>query len=673
MSNRFLQVVLLALLCVLPATLMAQVVDEIRTSGLYYGVQQLKVVAGKVSTANGDPVARATIEIQNNAAAPARTIQTDNRGIFQTDYQFLTMTDEVKHFTVTLKVTKKGFQEAHRISEISATKIVGIAVTLRPLKSEDPTLLSQADLIKNVAPRLRQLGSSDGLAAKEQKDYAKGVQEFLDHNRADQAVPHLLKAAKANPLCLRCRTTLALAELSWGDWDDAQFEVGESVNSYLADRKLGSFEPLFVHGVFSSWKGDTERAGAYIAEAVKFAPQDVFGLQELARTQSSDLEWLAASESLKKALAAGAGPDAHLMLAEALSWAGTPLEAEAELNIYLKGRDPRNMPPRVHSVWANIQAKKKDDVAFVAASAKAKARGEQPIDYIHHPPIKELTDFEPATDQEQLAVILDAVGKNVSELFANLPNICSVEDVHQERLNRKGLTASAQDYKYRYLLTTPDQKWGPSIEEYRADLRGNVTPQLGYSDSYMLTSGFVSAPLVFHPAYQSGSMFRLLGRQKFGGRNTFVIAYAQQPGKARINGSFQQGKNVSVTFSQGMAWVDSENYQIVRLLTDLLRPAPLVRLNKVTTEIGFSEVQFKKESRKFWLPDDVKVTLDWNGRILRNKHAYSDFLVSNVDSSQKIAKPKDAEKTANEMAPPVPDAVPPANPSQLNTPALAKP
>ena len=151
-----------------------------------------------------------------------------------------------------------------------------------------------------------------------------------------------------------------------------------------------------------------------------------------------------------------------------------------------------------------------------------------------------------------------------------------------------------------------------------------------------------------------------------------MIAYAQQPAKARIYGSFQQGQNVSVTYSQGMAWIDSENYQIVRLTTDLLRPAPLVRLNKVTTEIGFSEVQFKKQSRKFWLPDDVMVTLDWNGRILRNKHAYSDFLVSNVDSSQKIGKPKDAEKTANEMAPPVPHAIPPDNPSPSLAPALAK-
>ena len=95
----------------------------------------------------------------------------------------------------------------------------------------------------------------------------------------------------------------------------------------------------------------------------------------------------------------------------------------------------------------------------------------------------------------------------------------------------------------------------------------------------MLTSGFVSAPLVFHPAYQSGSSFRLLGRQKVKGRNTFVIAYAQDPAKSRLSGNFQR-TDISTTYTQGLAWIDAENYQIIRLTSDLLRPLPLVRLEK---------------------------------------------------------------------------------------------
>jgi hypothetical protein len=311
------------------------------------------------------------------------------------------------------------------------------------------------------------------------------------------------------------------------------------------------------------------------------------------------------------------------------------------------------MPQRVRSILANIQARKKDEAAFRAQSFKAQARGEKPLDYLHHPP-QNLPDFEPAADQAPMEGILAAVGKNVAALVSDLPNICSVEKVQQESLNRKGKAGSVQEHKYRYLALAPDHPWGPSVNEYRADSTGTETPQLGLSDNSMLTSGFISAPLVFHPAYQSGSSFRLLGRQKVKGRNTFVIAYAQEPAKSRLSGNFQRGMDMNTTYSQGLAWIDSENYQIIRLTSDLLRPLPLVRLEKITTEIDFSEVQFKQPGQKFWLPDAVTVTLDWNGRVYRNHHVYSDFLVSNVDSTQKIEKPKGAEKTTEVTVDPAP-------------------
>jgi hypothetical protein len=269
--------------------------------------------------------------------------------------------------------------------------------------------------------------------------------------------------------------------------------------------------------------------------------------------------------------------------------------------------------------------------------------------------------------------VLAAVGKNVSDLFANIPNICSVEKVHQEALNRSGKTTAAQKNKYRYLLLAPNQRWGPAIEEYRADSQGNVTPQVGASESYMLTSGFVSAPLVFHPAYQSGSSFRLLGRAKLNGRSTFVVVYAQEPAKSRLSGRFMLGANASTTYTQGIAWIDSENYQIVRLASDLLTPLPQVRLKKESTQIDFSEVHFKRLPQAFWLPNVVTVTLDWNGRYLRNEHAYSDFLVSNVDSTQKIKNPKAVEITTEEAEDPAPRVNPLENHSLSLVPSAQKP
>ena len=114
----------------------------------------------------------------------------------------------------------------------------------------------------------------------------------------------------------------------------------------------------------------------------------------------------------------------------------------------------------------------------------------------------------------------------------------------------------------------------------------------------------------------------------------------------RIGGSYNRwfpigaGASSGNSFSQGLAWVDAANYQIVRLRTDLLRPLPEVRLDKETTEIDFGEEHFKDIAEAFWLPREVTVSVDWNGKIMRNTHAYSDFKLFNVAQSQRIGAPK---------------------------------
>jgi hypothetical protein len=124
-------------------------------------------------------------------------------------------------------------------------------------------------------------------------------------------------------------------------------------------------------------------------------------------------------------------------------------------------------------------------------------------------------------------------------------------------------------------------------------------------------------------------------------RESFVVSFAQQPAKARLAGAFKLNGTPSITFTQGLAWIDAETYQIVRVRSDLLTPLPQVRLERQTTEIDFGAVQFKKISQEFWLPQRVSVAVDWNGKHLRNEHQYSDFKLFNVDATEKEDKRKD--------------------------------
>jgi hypothetical protein len=90
-----------------------------------------------------------------------------------------------------------------------------------------------------------------------------------------------------------------------------------------------------------------------------------------------------------------------------------------------------------------------------------------------------------------------------------------------------------------------------------------------------------------------------------------------------------------------LAWIEAHTYQIARLRTDLLRPLEEVKLEGQTTEIAYSEVHFKGMTEGFWVPKQVTVTVDWNGKRLRNEHHYSEFKLFQVAATEKQGKPNE--------------------------------
>jgi len=620
---------------------LAQVVGPGATPAGGLNLYTMWFIQGRVKTLQGDPVGGAKVTIVPvNASGSPRSLLTDLQGEFRTDYSL--NLEGVKEFIIDVKVVKKGYLRAHAIvtfEEIGKTWI--IPVTLREAP-EDPTLLPQADLIAGLAPRLKKLTAADGLSAAGDKDYARGVTEYLEKRSPERAVPFFTRVIHQDASCLPCRTMLAVAELDLGDWDGAYRNLAEAFNKILADHSLGRPEPLVALGVMESWKRNPKNAAAYFIEALKYAPRDVLALQELGRSQLQLQNWAGADDYLGKALAAGAKPEIRLLRIEALLGEDQFQAADQEMARYLEGRDLKKMPLAVRALWMKIDNRKKIEADY----GKGKPKGEQALDYLHHPPL-DIQGLEAATDQAQLDPILSAVGKTVEESFVNFPNTSSLEQIHQEKLQRKQKTPDTLDQKFRYLCFAPVLSWGPGFDEYRTDLLGRRKTPEGLADGFMLTSGFASAALVFHPQYQSQAEFRFLGRQKINGRDTYLVAYAQRPAKALLTGAFKSGDNSVTTFSQGLAWIDSETYQITRLRSDLLKPVQELNLQRETTEIAYGEVHFKDKAAVFWVPQQVTVTVDWSSKHLRNEHRYSDFKLFHVDANERVESRKEVARPTN--------------------------
>jgi tetratricopeptide (TPR) repeat protein len=560
-------------------------------------------------------------------AGAIREVHTDDRGEFSSEIKV--SQESAQGFEVDVKAERHGYMPAHEIVDFGTSgKTWKLTITLRDLR-EDADLLFQEDLIADLASRLKQLSPADGLSAKSTKDYERGVKEFLNEDSPLRAVPHFASVVGRDPSCAACRTMWGLAQLAMMDWDGAERNFGEAIKTIRADPSKGRPEPDIAMGVMETWRHDLKRGAEFLYEALKFAPRDPLALQELGRTQLALENWQDASDQLQKAVAAGAGRDAHLMYAEALLHVDRSREADRELSTYLAGRDMKKMAPKIRQLWQEIQTEEREELAVTGGIFSMDLSTDALIQTI--PGLKGL---EPAVDQSQLASILDEAGKRVADSFRDFPNTVSVEQVHQEKLQRRGKIAGSQDQEFRYLWLMEPDPTGPGITEYRTDKTGGTAVQKGLEDGYMLTSGFTAAALYFHPFYRGEAQFRYLGRQKSDGRECYVVAFAQYPGKARVAGAFRVNGAPKSTYFQGVAWIDVGNYEIVRLRQDLLTPLPEIRLERQMTEIDFGAVRFKKFTEEFWLPQRVTVAVDWSGKRLRNEHRYSNFELFSVSATE---------------------------------------
>ncbi len=593
--------------------------------------QQLHV-SGRITTVTGEPVVHAQVEVDLGAGPnPVTALETNLKGEFEADYSL----DPASHKGRTLGVVamKHQYSEAFEAADFASVGDNWRVDLVMREEDEKPDQLPLAQLTSNLTRRFRAGWSGTPPVDPRSADTLRAALQFLEKGDAAGAAPILARVVEREASCVECRTLLGLAMLGRGSWSSALDQLTQAANLSAQDKsKPRRGEPFLILGVIEDWRKDPTKAAGLLLQALNADPLDALALQEFGRSLILQHNWTEADKCLTKAIQAGASTEAHLLKARALLAEGNPQQAQAEMNTYLGGRSARDLPIAVRSMWSEMVER---------LEWESNERPKSVVDQTAAELVRTLPDLkgiEPAASQDQLPDTLRRVGEGVRAFFSQFPNTSSLEQIHGERLQRTGKVAQSLNQAFQYLCFASPERTGLGFAEYRTERSGLLSGPRGLEQGFMLTSGFASASLPFHPVYQPDSVFRYLGRQMVEGREAFVIAYAQRPEAARLTGAFRVNETSVTTLSQGLGWIDPANYQIIRMRTDLLSPCPKVALQRETTDIRFGKVHFKEISADLWLPLDVAVTVEWRGRILRNRHTYSEFKIFNVETKQKAAK-----------------------------------
>ena len=260
--------------------------------------------------------------------------------------------------------------------------------------------------------------------------------------------------------------------------------------------------------------------------------------------------------------------------------------------------------------------------------------------YLEMPPeqlvkrIPELKALQSAQDQQMLPAILSKSGARVSDFLNQLVDLTAHEEITQEILDQSGRTKSSRQQKYSYLILLHQSDLSPTPEEYRTDAKGNRVAPGGLDQGYTVTSGFAFECLHFLPGNQSSSTFRYLGTEAVGARNYYVVAFAERPQGKTTNFVDVGGLEIP-TVVQGIAWIDQESFQIIRMRTDLVESLPLSQmlphsrsrrgLVQQTTEVTYAETRLLGVATPLWLPSEVTVQVVFNGDGFHNEHRYTNY------------------------------------------------
>jgi tetratricopeptide (TPR) repeat protein len=187
-------------------------------------------------------------------------------------------------------------------------------------------------------------------------------------------------------------------------------------------------------------------------------------------------------------------------------------------------------------------------------------------------------------------------------------------------------------FNYR-IVVRQDPVFGHVLDEYRTDANSQPIADSADSSDNPHSVGFGTTWLIFFPGNLNESRFRYLGLQKIGDRETYVLAFAQIPGRTRLRTVVHAHGDRCSTYLQGVAWIDQSTFRIIRMQTDLLAPLSGIHLNQLRSTVNYSEVKILQHDLSLWLPSNIEIAWRTANQAGGERQRYSDYKLFEATST----------------------------------------
>jgi hypothetical protein len=232
---------------------------------------------------------------------------------------------------------------------------------------------------------------------------------------------------------------------------------------------------------------------------------------------------------------------------------------------------------------------------------------------------------------DPLEELLRRTSDQVTSYLERISEVSCDERVLQEKLGDSGKTVEKEESAFNYLILLTSANGELNLVESRLADEGKPAKKL--QRPLLVSNGFATLFLVFHPYYSAGFKFTDAGEETGNGRTLAKVAFQHVPGTRTPAALAVGGREFPLDLS-GTAWIDMETGTITRIAAGIEAGMEDVGLRTLRSDILYAPVTFHNPSVTYWLPSQATIEVETRHQHWRNTHRFSDYKRFSVNTKE---------------------------------------
>jgi hypothetical protein len=232
---------------------------------------------------------------------------------------------------------------------------------------------------------------------------------------------------------------------------------------------------------------------------------------------------------------------------------------------------------------------------------------------------------------------IDRATAQVSAYVNELADVTCTEHVSQEKLTPNGKMELHEESTYDYLVMMDGSQDEFMLNESRLLKSSGQTKK---NLPLLVTNGFSTLFLIFHPYYRDGFEMREESEVVENGRRLAKIRFTHIRGKRTPIALAVRGREYPLEIT-GTAWVAAETGEIVRIEAGLAEPMDDIGLRTLTMQVNYTPIKLAGSESTFFYPASAYVEVETRKQRWRNVHLFTNYKRFGVSTEVAVSGKKE--------------------------------